>query len=113
MICFSNLFWISLVITYAARDKSLIADRLEACLRLGIQKRKLFRLGHCVRPDPDFIGSKKTGSYFKNDTQVNMRDEIEHTQWPDCQTWGKDELAEGRKQKKNLRMNNYLVLRTA
>ena len=35
-------------LTYAARDKSLIAKCLEACLGLRVLQRKLFRLGHRV-----------------------------------------------------------------
>ena len=28
-------------------------------------------------------------THIKKEMQVGMGDEIEHTQWPDCQTWGK------------------------
>ena len=86
-----SLFRIS-SLTYAARDKSLIAKCLEACLGLRVLQRKLFRLGHRVGPEPDLQNLIQENEELFSE-RVNMRDETEHTQWPDCQTWGKDKLA--------------------
>ena len=54
--------------------------------------------------------------FRKKAKKMHMRDEIEHTQWQGCQTWGKDKLARRRERGRtcaNFRIITYLVLRTA